>query len=384
MSAVAVQPYSPAQDPPEAASRLFAEHSERLLGYCLRQLGSRPEAEDAVQTTFLYAFRALRRGVVPECESAWLTTIAKNVCHSQRRTVARRGSLAGAVELDTIALAQTGDDEEELLMGVKDALASMPEKQRRALVLREWQGVSPGEIAGELGMSATATHALLSRARHSFAQALTLARTPVVSVVWLIVELRSHVKALLGGVSTKAAVTSIAVVGIGVGVGSVAVDRSLAEPKAPAPPVPVRTLDEPTAPVANAPTTRRASSPSRVAPRLRSQSSRTPFPGALSARSDVSGPRAVPTVSVPHTVEPGGTPKPAEDASPPAAELPVDLPVDPPRLPEIEPPTQLVPPVNGPPLPPVDLPPVPPLPVDLPPAPSLPPVDPALPGLPLP
>lgn len=135
MSAVAVQPHPPAQDPPEAASRLFAEHSERLLGYCLRQLGSRPEAEDAVQTTFLYAFRALRRGVVPECESAWLTTIAKNVCHSQRRTVARRGSLAGAVELDTIALAQTGDDEEELLMGVKDALASMPEKQRRALVL---------------------------------------------------------------------------------------------------------------------------------------------------------------------------------------------------------------------------------------------------------
>ncbi len=385
MSAVAGQPHPAGQDHPEAASRLFAEHSERLLHYCRRQLGSRAEAEDAVQTTFLYALRALQRGVVPECESAWLTTIAKNVCHSERRTVDRRGPLAGEVDLDTIALAQTGDDEEELLMGFKDALASMPEKQRRALVLREWQGVPSGEIASELGMSTTATHALLTRARHSFAQALTLPRRPVAGVVWLVVELRSHVKALLGGVSTKAAVTSIAVVGVGVGVGGVAVDRSLAEPKAPT--VPVRAVDEPTVrAVANAPTVP-ASSPSRVAPRLRSAGSRTSRPGAGFARGDVIGSSTILT-AVPYSLKPERTPAPAEDASPPAPELPVDLPVDPPRLPELKPPTHLVPPVEAPPLPPVDLPPLPPLPllppVDLPPLPPLVAEDPGLPGLPLP
>ncbi len=181
MSAIAVPPHRSAatQDPESAASRLFSEHSEHVFGYCLHQLRSRAEAEDATQTTFLYALRALRRGVVPECEPAWLTTIARNVCHSERRTVDRRGPLAPEVDLDTIALAQAGEDEEELLLGFREALASMPERQRRALVLREWQGVPSREIASELGLSATATHALLTRARHSFAQALTVPARPV-------------------------------------------------------------------------------------------------------------------------------------------------------------------------------------------------------------
>jgi len=375
MSVLAVQPHPPAatEDAPDAASRLFTEHSERILGYCLRQLGSRPEAEDAVQTTFLYAFRALRRGVVPECESAWLTTIAKNVCNSQRRTVERRGPVAGDVDLDAIALAQTGDDEEELLMGFKEALASMPERQRRALVLREWQGVPAREIASELGMSATATHALLTRARHSFAQALTLPRRPVVGVAWLIVELRSHIKALLGGVSTKAAVTSIAVVGVGVGVGGIAVDRSLAEPKAP--PIPIRPLDEPTIHAVTNAITIRASSPPSVAPRLRSASAGTSRTGTVSTGDDVLLSRSVvSTEPLPHASAPEETPEPVADASPSAPDLPVGVPVDLPPLPAVEPPAQLVPPVAVAPLPPVQLPPVPPVPTE-----NLP-----LPGLPLP
>lgn len=101
----------------EEAGRLFEKHSDRIFAFCLRRLGSRSDAEDAVQTTFLYALRALRRGVVPECESAWLTTIAKNVCHWQRRTLDRRGSLTSDVDLDTIGLAMPDRDEEDLLVG---------------------------------------------------------------------------------------------------------------------------------------------------------------------------------------------------------------------------------------------------------------------------
>ena len=130
---------------------MFEEYSVQIFGYCVHRLGSRSDAEDAVQTTFLYALRALRRGVVPECESAWLTTIARNVCHSQRRTLDRRGRLASAVDLDTIALARPDGDEAELLMGVREALASIPGRQRRALVMREWQGLPTREIASRLG-----------------------------------------------------------------------------------------------------------------------------------------------------------------------------------------------------------------------------------------
>ena len=154
------------------------------------QLGSRAEAEDAVQTTFVYALRALRRGVVPENEAAWLTAIAKNVCHWQRRTLARRGPLSADLDLDTIALARPEPDEEGRLFGLEDALASIPEKQREALLLREWRGLAPREIATELGISGPATHALLTRARHSLARALTLPARPAAGIAWLVFELR--------------------------------------------------------------------------------------------------------------------------------------------------------------------------------------------------
>ena len=375
MSAIAVQPHRSAatQDPAEAASRLFGEHSERVFGYCLHQLRSRTEAEDATQTTFLYALRALRRGVLPECESAWLTTIAKNVCHSERRTVDRRGPLASEVDLDTIALAQTGEDEEELLMGFKEALASMPERQRRALVLREWQGVPSREIASELGLSAT--HALLTRARESFAQALTLPRRPVVGVVWLIVELRSHLKVLLGGVSTKAAVTSIAIVGVGVGVGGIAVDRSLADSKAP--PTPDRSAERPASGSEARDTTVRATSPSSTMQRLPAPSSRTLAPIPASTVRGVLRRGTVPTANLPLAgLLPERTPEPAPNTSPPATALPVELPVGQPQLAEIVLPTQLVPAVEPPSLPAVELPPVPALP--------LPSDDPPLSAVPLP
>ena len=370
MSALSVETHDPAatQSPADVASQLFADYSESILGFCLRQLGSRPEAEDAVQTTFLYAFRALRRGVVPECAAAWLTTIARNACHSHRRTEERRGPLATDWDPETIALAQTSDDEEELLLGFKDALAAMPEKQRRALVLREWQGMPAGEIARELGISATATHALLTRARHSFAQALTLPRRPVLGIAWLTVELRSHVRALVGWGSTKAAVTSIAVVGVGVGVGGIAVDRSLADSKAP--PAPAWFPERPEPGSEARASTVRATPPSAT---LGSRKTRSRTSAAVSAVRAVPAVRdllppdtvPIPTRRHPLAGLPEETPAPAAGPSLPAPELPVKLPVDQPQLPEIEPPTQLVPPVEAPPLPAAELPPRPPLPLPI-------------------
>ena len=68
--------------PPEAeATRaLYERYAGQIYSFCLHRLGSREEAEDAVQTRFLNAFRSLRRGVVPEAEVAWLFKIAENVC----------------------------------------------------------------------------------------------------------------------------------------------------------------------------------------------------------------------------------------------------------------------------------------------------------------
>ena len=139
----------------------------------MHQLGSREEAEDAVQTTFMNAFRALGRGVVPEAESAWLFKIAENVCLSRRRSSWRRGRIESPSDFDVIEEVVPGPSRQrDELIGIEDALASMPEQQRRAILLREWQGLSYREISDELELSQSAVETLIFRARRSLAQGL--------------------------------------------------------------------------------------------------------------------------------------------------------------------------------------------------------------------
>jgi DNA-directed RNA polymerase specialized sigma24 family protein len=75
------------------ASLLYERYSGKILGYCRRRLSSREEAEDAVQHTFLNAYRSLRTGVVPHAEAARLHKIAENVCHERRRSAWRRSRI---------------------------------------------------------------------------------------------------------------------------------------------------------------------------------------------------------------------------------------------------------------------------------------------------
>ena len=213
------------------AGMLYERYSGRILAYCLHALRDRGEAEDAVQTTFLQAHRALARGTTPEHEFAWLHTIAKNVCRVQKRTAARRAVVTG-VDLDTFPAVGGGADETERLRGLGDALASMPETQRRALLMREWQGLSSAEVASRMGMSAPATYALLTRARRSLADALTTAkgRSALSLNVW---PLLLRLKGLFAEGTAKVATTAAAAVAVaasGVAIESALVDRSNGRP----------------------------------------------------------------------------------------------------------------------------------------------------------
>ena len=224
------------------ATDLYERYASRLYGFCLHRLGSREEAEDAVQTTFLNAFRGLSRGVVPASESAWLFKIAENVCLSRHRAAFRRrrveapGDLA-AVE-DTVAAPARADDE---LIPLEDALAEMPDAQRRALLLREWQGLSYREIAAELQVSQSAVETLIFRARRSLARRLEAPRERLRRVGQAI-DVGAALSALKGVLSTgavvKAAVAGVALTGL---VAGIAVDppqlRRHHAPPAPAGPV---------------------------------------------------------------------------------------------------------------------------------------------------
>jgi RNA polymerase sigma-70 factor (ECF subfamily) len=155
------------------AADLYERYYDRIFGYCLYHLGSREEAEDVAQTTFMWAYRGLRRGVVPRAEASWLFTIAQNACRARHRTRGRRRErevLSDPVTLADMAPAPVADTDD--LMGLEDALARMPELQRRAILLREWRGLSYKEIAAELELSNAAVETLIFRARRSLAELL--------------------------------------------------------------------------------------------------------------------------------------------------------------------------------------------------------------------
>ncbi len=140
----------------------------------MNQLGSRDEAEDAVQSTFLNAHRALQRGVTPDAELPWLFKIAHNVCLTRRRSTRRRTRVESPSDLGAVqdVLPAPARESADELMRLTDALEDMPSSQRRAIVLREWRGLSYHEIADELELSQSAVETLIFRARRTLASKL--------------------------------------------------------------------------------------------------------------------------------------------------------------------------------------------------------------------
>jgi RNA polymerase sigma-70 factor (ECF subfamily) len=164
---------------PDRAEELFTEHSRRIYAYCLRQLGSREEAEDAVQATYLNACRSLLSGFEPDVAQAWLYKVAQNVCLTKQRSSWRRRRVERPGDMQEIEdLVATPHDPGDELLGIDDALAALPEQQRRAILLREWKGLSYREVAAEMDLSQGAVETLIFRARRSLAAALDEPKTP--------------------------------------------------------------------------------------------------------------------------------------------------------------------------------------------------------------
>ena len=158
----------------EATRLLYERHQRKILSFCKHQLGSREEAEDATQITFMNAFRGLKRGSSPEFESAWLFKIAHNVCLTKQRSSYRRRLVEAPNDFEALSErvpAYEGDTDE--LFGLQTALRVVPEQQRRALLLREWQGpFLQGDRRRDAPLAGRRRDAAF-RARRSLAGALT-------------------------------------------------------------------------------------------------------------------------------------------------------------------------------------------------------------------
>jgi RNA polymerase sigma-70 factor (ECF subfamily) len=192
---------------------LYERHGDRVFGFCRNRLRSQQEAEDATQSTFLYAFRALQRGTLPVSEQAWLFKIAENVCFSAHRSNGRRSDRELANGADLVELAPAREDRREALFGLDEALAAIPDRQRRAFVLRELRGLSNREIAGQIGVSVSAVEMLVFRARRSLARALESGATLKGRVAGLI-DLGAILNLLKTGIGSATAAKVVAVAAV--------------------------------------------------------------------------------------------------------------------------------------------------------------------------
>jgi RNA polymerase sigma factor (sigma-70 family) len=156
---------------------VLERHQASLYAIALRILGRGPEAQDAVQTTFLIALNDIGRLREPEAAGRWLRGILRNVCLRrlrERREEVPFGEHSPGVEVDTFeSSAEEYIDRLALREWVWAALYRLPEVLRVTAMLRYFGSYSSyGEIAAILGVPVGTVRSRLNQVKIKLAEAL--------------------------------------------------------------------------------------------------------------------------------------------------------------------------------------------------------------------
>jgi RNA polymerase sigma-70 factor, ECF subfamily len=157
----------------QAFRALVDRHLPTVLAIARRMLRDDAEAEDVAQETLLRLWRNAAKlelgegGVRP-----WLRRVAANLCIDRVRAQ-RNTSLGDALPEEVEPASQmTRLAERELGKRVDAALKALPERQRLALTLFHYEGMSQIEVGNVMGISDEAVESLLARARRALKAAL--------------------------------------------------------------------------------------------------------------------------------------------------------------------------------------------------------------------
>jgi RNA polymerase sigma factor (sigma-70 family) len=168
---------------------VYDRHHRGILSFCRHMLGSREEAEDAVQHTFISAYNDMLVSRRELKLKAWLYTIARNRCLSALR--ARREHAVEEVEISTAGLSDQVQERQDLRELLSD-MRELPHEQRAALVLAELGDLSHADIGDVLGVESVKVKSLVFQARSALIETREARAIPCQ-------EIRRQLSTLRGG-----------------------------------------------------------------------------------------------------------------------------------------------------------------------------------------
>jgi RNA polymerase sigma-70 factor (ECF subfamily) len=164
-----------------AFRHLVERHQNAVIGTVAKMLGNPSEAQDIAQQVFLRVWRNAKRYQPDAKFTTYLFTITRNLVFNETRRRRRKKEVSSdAREEFSQQLIEERPDrqpdaqllEAELQAAVDATIASLPEIQRMAVILRRYEQLSYEELASTLNLSISAVKSLLFRARGSLRLAL--------------------------------------------------------------------------------------------------------------------------------------------------------------------------------------------------------------------
>ena len=160
---------------PGAAKVLSERLLPRVFRHAARVLGDRSEAEDVAQEAMLRLWRAAAdwRADGAAQPSTWLYRVTANLCTDRLRRSARSVELGDEDYADAQPGAEARLQDAGRMAALDQALATLPDRQRQAVVLRHIEGLSNPEIAEILDVGVEAVESLTARGKRALKAALS-------------------------------------------------------------------------------------------------------------------------------------------------------------------------------------------------------------------
>ncbi len=174
---------------PETIREIYERHSRGIFNYACRLVGDYQWAEEILQETFLRAFsraETFRKGARV---STWLYRIAMNLCYDHLRSpknrpkvsLSQRWSSSDGEESTGLGdrlespegTPREAAEESEVATLIRQAIDTLPEKEKNVVLLRHYQGLKFREIAEVTGLTPRTVQNCLRRGRDKLSQRLT-------------------------------------------------------------------------------------------------------------------------------------------------------------------------------------------------------------------